>query len=179
MEKRLQEAVNKANCALELNRRIVGVKFLFTEEEFQQATARLINAPMHYCAMVKAATAGHCVKASAKNFGCLGGARALGMMEPEEAFVSGRHYRNLGLYQNLVIAKNARNNMTFCQHKAYGVMVKPLQEFEEEPDVVLIMTNAYTAMRIVQGYTYTYGIHTEFKLSGNQAVCSEVHRISL
>lgn len=173
-KEKLQQMLSKANCALELKRRIVGVKFLFTEEEFQQATAKLIAAPMHYCAMVKAATAGHSVKAAAENFGCLGGARALGMRESEAAFVSGQHYRNLGLYQNLVVAKNARNNMTFCQHKAYGVVVKPLQGFaQEEPDVVLILTDAYTAMRVVQGYTYTYGIQTAFKLSGNQAVCSE------
>ncbi len=172
-KEKIQQTVIKANCALELGRRIVGVKFLFSEEEFLQAAAKLITAPMHYCAMVKAATAGHSVKAAAGNFGCQGGARALGIMEPEEAFVSGRHYHRLGLYQDLGIAKNARNNMTLCQHKAYGVMVKPLQEFTEQPEVVLIIANSYNAMRIVQGYTYAYGIHTSFKLSGNQAVCSE------
>lgn len=31
----------------------------------------------------------------------------------------------------------------------------------------------YTAMRIIQGYTYYYGIETNFKMSGLQAVCSE------
>jgi uncharacterized protein (DUF169 family) len=28
-------------------------------------------------------------------------------------------------------------------------------------------------MRIIQGYTYKYGTQTNFKLAGNQAVCSE------
>lgn len=170
---KINQAVIKANCALELERTIVGMKFLFNEEEFQQATAKPIEAPMHYCAMVKAATAGNGVKAAAKNFGCQGAARALGMIEPEEAFISGKHYLKLGLYQDLITAKNARNSMTLCQHKAYGVMVKPLEDFDEEPDIVLIITNPYIAMRIVQGYTYKYGMHTAFKLSGNQALCSE------
>lgn len=78
---------------------------MLTEEEFVQAPAKLIKAPIHYCAMVKAATTGHSVKASAENFGCQGGARALGIMVPEETFISGRHYHKLGLYQDLVIAK--------------------------------------------------------------------------
>lgn len=170
---KIKQAVIKANCTLELDRKIVGVKFLFNDEEFCQATAMSIEAPMHYCAMVKAATAGNSVKAAAASFGCPGAARALGIMEPEEFFVSGQHYNRLGLYQDLTTAKNARNNMTFCQHKAYGVVVKPLEEFQEAPDIVLIITNPYNAMRILQGYTYIYGIHTAYKLSGNQALCSE------
>jgi len=172
-QEQVKLSVTKANCALELNRRIVGMKFLFTEEEFQQADAKAIKVPIHYCAMVKSATAGHGIKAAAENFGCPGGARALGIVEPEETFASGRHYFGLGLYQDLITAKNARNNMTLCQHKAYGVMVKPLEEFNEEPDIVIMIANSYTAMRIVQGYTYMYGIHTDYKLSGNQALCSE------
>jgi len=170
---KVKQAVSKANCALQLERKIVGMKFFFSEEEFQQAAAKQIKAPMHYCAMVKAATAGHGVKVDAERFGCPGAARALGMIEPEAAFISGKHYLKLGLYQDLITAKNARNNMTFCQHKAYGVMLKPLGDFDEEPDIVLIIANSYNAMRIVQGYTYKYGMHTAFKLSGNQALCSE------
>lgn len=170
---KVQQSLIKANCALDLDRKIVGVKFLFTAEEFCQADAKEINSPMHYCAMVKAATAGNGIKAAAEYFSCPGSARALGMMEPEEFFISGKHYLKLGLYQDLITAKNARNNMTFCQHKAYGVMVKSLEDFNQEPDIVIMITNPYNAMRIVQGYTYMYGIHPSYKLSGNQAVCSE------
>lgn len=172
-KEKVRRWVTKANCALDLKRKIVGIKFLFTKEEFQQADARGVKAPIHYCTMVKAATAGNGVKAAAEHFGCPGGARALGIMEPEELFISGRRYLELGLYQDLVTAKNARNNMTLCQHKAYGVMVKPLEDFAEEPDIVIIVANAYTAMRVVQGYTYKFGISSSFKLSGNQAICSE------
>jgi len=52
-------------------------------------------------------------------------------------------------------------------------MTKPLEEYKEAPDVVIIITNSYNAMRIIQGYTYKYGTQVNFKLAGNQAVCSE------
>ncbi len=53
----------------------------------------------------------------------------------------------------------------------------PLRGFEE-PDVVLFITNTREAMRIVQGYTCTYGLQNNFCMSGNQAVCG-VHPITL
>ena len=63
--------------------------------------------------------------------------------------------------------------MTFCSHKPYGVMVKPVEEYEEEPDVVLVVTNPYNGMRIMQAYTHVFGFNTAFKMAGNQAICSE------
>ena len=45
--------------------------------------------------------------------------------------------------------------------------------YDEEPDVVLVVTNSYNGMRIVQGYTHVFGYNTSFKIAGNQAICSE------
>lgn len=170
---RVRQAVLRANSVLELKRKIVGVKFLFKPQEFEQADAIGFKKPIRYCSMVKAATAGHAVKAAAEHFGCPGGSQALGISENDELYRSGHCYLELGLFRDLTIAKNAINNMTFCQHKLYGVMVKPLGEFDSEPDVVIIVAASYAAMRIVQGYTYSFGMQTAFKLSGNQAICSE------
>lgn len=167
------EAVDKANCALKLERKIVGVKFLFDQQEYEHATAKRIKNKMPYCVMVKTAMSGTAVKAALENFGCLSSARALGIMPAEEMVSSGRHYRRLGLYYDFAVAKNVQKNMTLSQHQTYGVMIKPLHEYNEKPDVVLIITNPYNAMRIIQGYTYMFGYHTSFKMAGNQAVCSE------
>jgi uncharacterized protein (DUF169 family) len=116
---------------------------------------------------------GTSVKALKENFGCLASARALGIVAVDEMVSSGRHYRRLGLYQDLVTSKNVQKNMTVCRHRAFAVMIMPLEEFDEEPDVVLIVTRPYNAMRIIQGYTHAYGYHTGFKVAGNQALCSE------
>lgn len=167
------EYIKLLNCALKLERKVTGVKFIFTEEEYRAAEAQPITGKLPYCVMVKSAMAGKGTKAAAENFGCNGAAKALGVVEPGEISTSGRFYESLGLYQDLTVSKNVQKNTTFCGHKAYGVMVKPLEEFKDKPDVVLIVTNPYNSMRIVQGYTNIYGYNVSYKISGNQAVCSE------
>ncbi len=169
----ITETVIKLNCALNLQRRITGVKFLFNEEEYKQADAQSLTGKIPYCVMVKSAMSGNGIKASAENFGCNGGAKALGMIKPDELSSSGRFYNTLGLYCDLITSKNVINGTTFCDHKAYGVLVKPIETFTTVPDVVLIVTNPYNSMRIIQGYTYSFGINTSYKMSGNQAVCAE------
>ena len=169
----IKEALAKADCALGLKRRIVGVTFLFTEEEFERAEAKRLKARIPYCVMVKRATRGHTAKATLENFGCRAAARALGLMAPEELFTSGRHYQRLGLYRDLGVAKNIRQNMTLCRHQALGVMIKPLADHREPAHVVLLVGEPYQMMRIVQAYTYHYGYQTRFQTAGNQALCSE------
>jgi uncharacterized protein (DUF169 family) len=169
----LKEAVIRVNLALRLDRRIVGVKFLFDEEGFEKADSKKLSGKMAYCVMVRTAMTGKGLKGAAENFGCMGGAKALGMVELDEPSLSGRFYYKLGLYQDLATSKNVQRTTTFCQHRAYGVMVKPIEEYDQEPDVVLMATNPYNAMRIIQGYTHVFGFNTAFKMSGNQAICSE------
>lgn len=169
----IQATLEKAYCALDLERKIVGVSFLFDSDEFERADARPPAARMPYCVMVKRAMLGNSIKALFDDFGCRASARALGIMDTDEFFSSGRHYRKLGLYHDLVIAKNIRQNMTICRHRAHGVMIKPLEACTQAPDVVLLACNPYQAMRVVQAYTYQFGYHTHFKMSGNQAICSE------
>ena len=52
-KEKVKEAVVKANCALKLERKIVGVKFLFSEEEFNNAAAKSLKAKVPYCVMEK------------------------------------------------------------------------------------------------------------------------------
>jgi len=73
----ITELVSKADCALELERKIVGVKFISTAEEFQRAEAQSFDNRMPYCVLVKLASMGHSRKAHLDNFGCLAAARAL------------------------------------------------------------------------------------------------------
>ena len=166
-------AVKQLNCALNLDHKIVGVKFLFSADEYNKADVKKITGRIPYCVMVKAAMSGKGTKAAAENFGCNGAAKAVGAVEPGEISSSGRFYNSLGLYQDLATSKNVQRNTTFCSHKIHGIMVNPVEAFEEEPDIVLIATIPYNAMRIIQGYTHVFGFNTSYKMSGNQAVCSE------
>lgn len=169
----LRQAIINLNCALELESKIVAIKFLFTEEDFNQADAKHITSKMNYCVMVKLATMGRSLKAKGDDLACEAGARALGLKPIDDYNKSGQSGKKLGLYNDMTTSKSARDAMSYCDHKAYGIMVKPLEEYEDDPDVIIIVTSPYNAMRIIQGYSYFNGIHSTFKMSGNQAICSE------
>lgn len=166
-------ALKKFNSALDVERKVVGVKFLFDQEAYEVAEAKPARQKIPYCVMVRLATQGYSLKATLETSGCGGGTRALGLEDTKPQFESGCEYNTFGLYNDLTIAKNVVNNITFCKHKIYGVMTKPLELYDDAPDIVIIVTNSYNTMRIIQGYTYKYGTQTNFKFAGNQAVCSE------
>ncbi|HWP97912.1 MAG TPA: DUF169 domain-containing protein [Syntrophomonadaceae bacterium] len=174
MEKEnLGQLVTKMNCALDLERKIVGVKFLFNKEDYENADASTVKNKINYCVMVKSAMSGRAVKATGDDLACIAGARATGLKEIDDYHKSGQNGKRLGLYHDMATAKSVRDGMSYCDHNAYGIMVKPLNEFNREPDVVIIVTNPYNTMRIVQAYSYYYGIQVNYKMTGNQAICSE------
>ena len=172
----VKELARRLSCAIDWPRQFVGVRFLFTEEEFRSVEAIELQKPLYFCQMVRAATCGNAVKAAEEAQKCPGAICALGIIEPNELHRSGRRAFGNQLYHDFGTAKYSRDRQTRCDHKAFGVLVKPLSQYDESeppPHVIQIITNPYHAMRIIQGYTYYYGIYTHFKMSGLQAVCSE------
>jgi uncharacterized protein (DUF169 family) len=163
----------EVNCALELDRKIVGAKFLFSKEEYEAVDAKHVKNKLNYCVMVKLAMSGKALKATGDDLACIAGARAIGLKEIDDYHKSGQNGKRLGLYRDIATAKKARDGMSYCDHHAYGIMVKQLEEFNQEPDVVIVVTNPYNVMRIVQAYSYYYGMQTNYKMTGNQAICSE------
>lgn len=168
-----KESVKKANCALELERKIVGVRFLFSKEEFDQSGIKEQSGRIPYCKMVAKATQGRGTKANCDNFGCFAGARVLGIVEIDDWYSSGHYYGKCGLYQDYPTAKEVTNNIAKVEHKAYGVEVRPLEDFDIEPHVVIVISNTFNIMRFIQGYTYKYGTYSDYKFIGSQAICAE------
>lgn len=165
--------VQKAYAFLALDRHIVGVKFLYQEDEYQAIQGVEPKVPIAYCQAVRAATAGNGVKLVSTTSGCVGSSRALGFVPPTEAYYTGEAGMKHGLYATQEIARSVANQQSICNRPLYGLAIKPLEDFEVEPDVVLLVTNTREAMRVLQGYTYTYGMHKAFCMTGNQAVCVE------
>ena len=60
------------------------------------------------------------------------------------------------------------------QVSTYGVAVVPLKDCEQTPDVVIVMTNAYQSMRMVQGYEYGTGRKPAIDMGAMQGMCSEL-----
>ncbi len=174
MRSKTLDALNKLTACLPLERKPVGIKFLFTKEDYDAFPAPVAKAKMAYCVMVKIAGNGACLKADLPLFGCGGGTRALGLEDASPTFGTGEEYHGFGLYSDLAVARGVADQVTLCRHRIHGVAVQPLEAYTScDPDVVILVVNSFAAMRIIQGYTYQYGTQTQFKLAGNQAVCSE------
>ncbi len=169
----MKTLVNKVSTVLDLDRKIVGVKFLFSKEEFDACSVKQVKEKMSYCNTVRLATKGHSFKAEAENFLCKASARALGTMDADNHVVSGQDYHSFNMYNSLGTAKYVQQNVTFIDHKIYGVIVMPLEKFDVDPDVAIMILNPYQSMRVTQGYAYHKGIAKNIKFTGNQGLCSE------
>lgn len=158
---------------LELKRKAVGIKFIFEKKEYDEFKANRIDNMMAYCTMVRNASQGKSYKVCLKNFACLGSAMALGLLKPNNGTISGKRRSENGSYKDLCISRSLSRDMVYCQHEIYGVGIMPLEEYKETPDVVIIITDPYNAMRIIQGNSYHNGQTKGIKMAGMQALCQE------
>ena len=115
-------------CALGLEDRIVGVKFIRSKDEFDQIEIDPMKGKLKYCVMVKKAASGSSLKAGINNFGCMGAVAALGVGNLVKRSLE--NYLRLGLYANQDIAKQAMEDVTKVKQNIYGVMLMPLEHFQ-------------------------------------------------
>ena len=158
---------------LDLPRRPVGIHFLMTKEDYDTFLAEAPQNRMSYCTMVRKASQGIAQKAHLGHMACIGGATALGLVEPTEEMKDGTRRFKQGAYLDLVVCRKMSKNMVYCSHKAYGLGIVPLGSCDLKPDVVILICNPFHAMRIAQGYAYRNGHVSDICFSGMQAVCQE------
>ncbi len=168
--------IRKAYAIIDTNRRLVGVKLLPTEEQFNSYDVKSLKKPLAYCVAVKSASLGHRVKINAKTSSCGGSSRVLGLTKPGATYYDGTEGFNLGLYKDREVAKECARQIISLDKEVYGVIVQPLEYFSEVnvPDLVLVICNPREGMRIMQGYAFHYGVTKNISMSGNQGVCSEL-----
>lgn len=159
--------------ALGNSRKVVGVRFLFSQNEIECSKTKLLKGAMSYCCMVRLATMGRSIKAVRDNFSCIGGARALGFIEPDDNYLSGENYYNYKIYKDINVCKDVAQSSANCSHKVYGMEIMALENFTQPPDVILFVLNTYQVMRVLQGYAYMQGANFTLTTCGNQAVCAE------
>ena len=165
---------NQLKALLDYPYYVAAIRLVKTKEEYDKIDIQEPQAPINYCQMVKASLKGHSLKANqAKHFRCLGGPSTIGILPYPNENKTGENLSEKGMYRDLMIAHNISQNMAYCPHWAHGVVVQPLSSCCEPPHVVIMVINPYTAMRIIQGYSYEYGTNPFFQMTGNQAFCSE------
>lgn len=158
---------------LGLNRKPVGVKFLLTKEQYLNWDASENKSKMSYCTVVRRATQGRSQKIHAGCMACMGGTMALGFQEPGPDVISGLRRYHQGAYRDLGICRQVSKHMVYCAHHACGAAVMPLEAFQTSPDVVIVVCDAFRAMRLAQGYAYHHGPLGNMQLAGMQAMCQE------
>lgn len=165
--------VKKAYALLQLERRLVGIKFIYEKGTFDKFDALEPPKPMYYCQAVHAAGAGNKIKLTKETSGCKGSTRALGFSAPQAEYYDGTSSMNLGLYCDQTVAKSVALQLDIMNQPLYGIVIMPLECFEDAPDTVMLFVNTREAMRVMQGYTASYGLHDKICMSGNQAICVE------
>ncbi|MDR1017139.1 MAG: DUF169 domain-containing protein [Lachnospiraceae bacterium] len=158
---------------LELNREIVGIKFIDSANQWNDIKAKELLRPANYCQIVAAASNGHSIKMKNEDIKCRSAAISLGFEKNDLKNKSGENWTRLGLYDNPDISKELRDRIPDIKKEYYGIKLAPLKDFEEVPDVIIIVTNPYNIMRIVQGYSYYFGQIENVSIAGNQGICRE------
>lgn len=167
-----ETSLRRAYALLNLDRNIAGVRLLKTEEDFEKAPGIVTPKPMNYCLMVASATKGHVIKAKETNIKCRSGVRVLGINPADPLNGNGENWARLGLYKDSEISRQVRKELSYVTEKHTGVVVGDAYRLEEI-DVFIIVANAYSCMRILQGYAYSYGMPHQINMLGNQALCLE------
>lgn len=172
MEK-IEQNVKKINAYLDLERKVVGVRFLFNEAEYEESNFHSLKNRMSYCTTVSKATRGKDYKIKLENFACLAAANALGLYPTHPLKEFGKTRLTTKVYDNLCISRQVSKSMVYCGEGIYALEVGPLEMFDQEPDVVIIVSNPYNVMRIAQGYAFYHGHIKEAQFAGMQAMCQE------
>lgn len=160
-------------AALDMQRSIIGVKLLTTEQSYQEADAKEPLKPINYCQMVAAASKGKAIKSTQAQIKCSSGIRVLGFDHTDVNNAEGENWIRLGLYKDPDVSRKVRDRIPNIPEKTYGIVVQPLEQYEEIPDVIIIVTDPYNVMRLTQGYAYHHGESKSVSMMGNQAVCLE------
>ena len=168
-----EELMLKLKSALELDRNMVGVRFIYSKDDFESCQVQPILHHLPYCMMVKSASKGNNIKAKPENIGCFAAARVLGMTEVSETYKSGEDYMGFGMFHDRNASKKVCDNISICPEKPYGIELGPVEKMEKDPHVVILVTVPYNVMRLVHGYNYYNGTYSNYKMGGLQAICAE------
>lgn len=163
------------NVLLGLERNPVGIRFMFNEKEFEESPLDSIMGTIPYCTAVRDAMNNKNRKLKWENFACKASAYAIGVEDREKSYYNGIRSSSVGSYSSIGVARRMYKNVEYCGHEVYGVEIARLSEFNNrDPNVIIIVTEPKTAMRVSQGYSYNLGYINNIRLAGMCAVCHEL-----
>jgi len=170
----IKHSVDLIESYLDLDRKPVGIKFFFNIDEFKNFEVPQRDRKVTYCNSVQLASKGNSMKLTKENQGCPNGAMALKMKEVPEPMASGKARFSKNIYCNVETSKSISDEMLFLKEEPAGIVVMPLENYKEDPDIVVVVSSSYNAMRILQGHAYFNGYTSNLRTVGLQAVCQDL-----
>lgn len=163
----------KMTTALGLQHRIVGVRFLDFQEDYDNCKAASASPKGPYCYHVKQALDGKHFKVDKTLITCEYARAAIGLEKPDISMREGRSFDYCGLSETRTIGKSIADAMMYIEQDIYGVELGPLEKMEHA-DLVIMVDYAQTIMHIMHGYAYKYGAPKNLSFYSNQAMCSDM-----
>ena len=162
-----KEYVNSLKNAVGLQFEPVGVKF-HVGNLFQSTNRRLFR----LCQAVMEARHGKTVIITKENISCPAAASALGLKPLPQKLSDGSMLCGYGIFKEKEAGINVMNTMPRLEIGKYSAIeVKPLSEFSDLPDVIVIEDEVEKLMWIALAYLNEKGGRLDFSTSILQAVC--------
>lgn len=170
----IEESVDLIESYLDLDRKPVGVKLFFDKKEFENFRIPQNNRKVTYCNSVQLASKGACMKLTKENQACPNGAFALNFTDVPEPIANGKGRASKNIYKNIEISKSINDDMLFLEKEIVGMVVMPLENYKNDPDIVIVVSKSYNVMRMIQGDGYFNGYTNNLKTVGLQALCHDL-----
>lgn len=170
----IKSSVNLIESYLDLERKPVGIKLFFDKDEFDSFEIPQRDRKVTYCNSVQLASKGSSMKLTKENQACPNGAMALKMKNIPEPMANGKGRFSKNIYKDIETSKSINDDMLFLEKEPAGMVVMPLENYKEDPDVVIMVSNPYNIMRMIQGNGYFNGYTNNLKTVGLQAVCHDL-----
>jgi uncharacterized protein (DUF169 family) len=167
-EMNLKEVSDKIINNVGLNSLPVGVKFYEVDYKSEQPN----EIDCRFCQAVMEARQGNLMSITKDNIACPAAAAAFGLKPLTEQLKDGRALRGYGIFRELEVGQKVMQTMPrFEQGKYKSVLVKPLKDFDEAPDVIIVEDEVEKLMWLALAYLNDEGGRLEFSTSILQAVC--------
>ena len=159
---------------LKLSGSPVAFRFVSKREEVPPGMQEL-DKTIRHCAMVGLARKeGKIFFSTAGKHECNGGAWALGLRELTESLRTGDFYYKLGKFESSAACKRTIDRVPHLQTlETYATLYAPLEKTPFDPQIVLIVANPWTMLKLAQSVLFRVGGRINAEFAGIQSVCSD------
>ena len=159
---------------LKLNGSPVAIRFATKKEDIPEGMPE-IDKTIRHCSMVNLARMeGKIFYATAPKHECNGGAWALGLRELTDSLKNGEFYYKLGKFESSASCKRTIERIPHLQTgETYATMYAPLEKSPFTPQVIIIVSNPWSMLKLAQSTLFRVGGRIDAEFSGIQSVCSD------